>query len=179
METSSPANIYTIVGPPNVGKTELAKRIAEKYFMDYVDLDSLLKYKSPTGKMCTVTDDNEITRILVTYLQSMSAKRIIVDKYPRNLYQLRQFEKTYAPFTQIFAVQVDKDVLIQKALSSTPKKRSATVHKEMNEFFRAMIPVIEHKKTVKLNGNKTIDGMLAQVGQQLEPEIVLFNDDDS
>lgn len=160
MEGSGTANIYTIVGPPSVGKTELAKRIAEKYFMDYVDLEALLKYKTPTGKMAAVTDDNEITRILDNYLRSMTAKRIIVDKFPRNMYQLRQFEKTYAPFTQIFAIQVDKDVLIQKALKRTPKKRSATVHKEMNEFFRAMIPVIEHKKTCKLNGNNSIAEML-------------------
>ena len=160
MEGSGPANIYTIVGPPSVGKTELAKRIAEKYFMDYVDLEALLKYKTPTGKWASVTDDNEVTRILDTYLRSMTARRIMVDKFPRNMYQLRQFEKTYAPFTQIFAIQVDKDVLIQKALNRVPKKRSATVHKEMNEFFRAMIPVIENKKTVKLNGNKSIDEML-------------------
>jgi hypothetical protein len=74
---------------------------------------------------------------------------------------------------------VDKDVLIQKAISGPEKKRSATVHKEMNEFFRAMIPVIENKATAKVNGNSTTDCLLKQVGQILEPDVILFKDDDS
>lgn len=75
--------IYLLTGVPGVGKTSVARRLAERLCAFHIDLSSLILeknlYSSKDGERDTVEVDVEKTRVIVSRLIESSDRPLIID----------------------------------------------------------------------------------------------------
>ena len=166
--------VFFIVGVPGCGKSTLGKKMAEKYHLDYINLESILWEKNVNNQTRKINDDDSITKKLMLAMEQVSSMRFLIEGFPMNLYQLKQFEIAFGLPKKLFYLALYKEELILRC-------KKPQISLEYAEYIRKAGTMIDYAESKpyfsRINVNLSVDDSLAQIGKEIEPEVVMVYND--
>ena len=166
--------LFLIVGPPSCGKTTLAKKMADKYNLTFIDVEKLIWEKNVNNQLRRISDDDGITKKVLFTLEQNNSLRFLIEGFPMNLYQLKKFEAAFGAPKKLFSLALFKEEL---------QKRSSKPNISLDYFnyvskANSMIDYAEKKPYYsKINVNLSINDSFSQISKEIEPEIILLSED--
>lgn len=166
--------VFFLIGAPGCGKSTLGKKMAEKYNLEFLDAEKILWEKTVSNTMKKITNDDAITKKIILTMEQQSKMRFLIQGYPMNMYQLKQFEIAFGPPTMMLYLALYKEELILRC--KRPK-----ITQEYAAFVKTagtMLDYVEKKDYFsRINVNTTIEESLDQIALAVEPEVVMIMND--
>jgi adenylate kinase family enzyme len=166
--------VFFIIGVPGCGKTTLAKRMSEKYNLYYLDIANILWEKTIGNQVKKITDDSSITKKLVIAMEQVSSMRFLVEGFPMNLYQLKQFEVAFGMPKKLFYLGLYKEELILRC-----KRPQISI--EYLEYLKKSGEMLDYAGSKpyfsRINVNLSIEESFLQIANEIEPEVVMVLSD--
>ena len=166
--------LFFIIGPPACGKTTLAKKMADKYNLNFIDVEKLIWEKNVNNQLRRISDDDGITKKVLFTLEQSNSLRFLIEGFPMNLYQLKKFEAAFGAPKKLFSLALFKEEI---------QKRSSKPNISLDYFdyvskASSMIDYAGKKPYFsRINVNLSISQSFSQISQEIEPEMILLSND--
>lgn len=99
--------MVSIVGPPGIGKTTLARRLQQHLHYGYIDCKNFFKARS------LQTDEKKVVE-LIKFLEVVSCRSFVLDGFPENSKQAKIFFETYTTPLKLIYLDAEKDIVHQR-----------------------------------------------------------------
>ena len=176
LKTAIHPEVFFLVGVPGCGKSTIARKMAEKYNLDYIDIENLLWEKNSSNQNVRIVGDDAVTTKLMMAMEQVSSMRFLIEGYPMNQYQLKQFEVAFGAPQKLFYLALYKEELIVRC-----KRPQVSV--EYADYLRKAGPMLDYAENKayfsRINVNLSIDESLSQIAREIEPEVVMVLNDSS
>ena len=118
-----------LLAPPAAGKGTQAEILTNKYNLNHISTGDLLRSASKEenefgNKLKSIMEsgnlvsDDIVLEVLQRYLEEKDNSNLLLDGFPRNIYQAEQLDKILAKKNQkvdyVFLLNVDKDTLLYR-----------------------------------------------------------------
>ncbi|XP_039281014.1 adenylate kinase isoenzyme 1 isoform X2 [Nilaparvata lugens] len=163
--------IIWVLGGPGSGKGTLCNQIVATYGFTHISTGDLLRADvqsgSDRGKALNaimtkgeLVPTNVVLHLLAEKMISLvsSSKGFLIDGYPRELEQGKQFEETISPCDIILYLDANDDVMIARLLkrgqtSGRADDNEETIKKRLNTFHTHNDPIVQNyeSKTKKVS----------------------------
>ncbi|TAQ86794.1 hypothetical protein B7494_g4879 [Chlorociboria aeruginascens] len=134
-------SIIFVLGPPGAGKGTLSARLTQKFAVQHISVGDLLRsimndtadpqaeVIAPLLNKQELIDGNILVPLLAREVEKVGREEekrvILVDGFPRNLAQQREFEKTFPAPRLVLLFDCLKDIAKQRYLTRNLKGREA------------------------------------------------------
>jgi len=181
--------IFWVFGGPGSGKGTQCARLAEKYGLVHISSGDLLR-EEVAAQSELGSQINEIMMtgqlvprdVVLTLLKKKivgtykTAKGYLIDGYPREVVQGKEFEEEIAPCTQIIYFECTDDTMRTRLLERAKVSQRAddneeTIVNRIKLFHDVSEPVIEvwAPVTTKISGEAEPDVVFEECCQKLQP----------
>ncbi|CAG5104483.1 Oidioi.mRNA.OKI2018_I69.chr1.g1276.t1.cds [Oikopleura dioica] len=155
--------IIFIVGGPGSGKGTQCERIVAKYGYCHLSSGDLLRAEVASGSERgqelqeimkrgeLVPLETVLAMIRDKMLANTDAKGFLIDGYPREVDQGKQFESSIAPATSVLYLDVATETMVQRLIkrgqtSGRADDNEETIRARLNTFEKATAPVVDYYK---------------------------------
>ncbi|RZF38712.1 hypothetical protein LSTR_LSTR013702 [Laodelphax striatellus] len=180
--------IIWVLGGPGSGKGTLCDKIVATFGFTHISTGDLLRADvqsgSERGKALNeimtkgeLVPTNVVLHLLAEKMISLvsTSKGFLIDGYPRELEQGKQFEKTISPCDVILYLEANDDVMIERLLnrgktSGRADDNEETIKKRLHTFHTHNDPIVQNyeSKTKKISALNTPEGVFKEVEVILE-----------
>lgn len=186
--TKAKLPIIWVLGGPGSGKGTLCDKIVATFGFTHISTGDLLRADvqsgSERGKALNeimtkgeLVPTNVVLHLLAEKMISLvsTSKGFLIDGYPRELEQGKQFEKTISPCDVILYLEANDDVMIERLLnrgktSGRADDNEETIKKRLHTFHTHNDPIVQNyeSKTKKISALNTPEGVFKEVEVILE-----------
>merc|ERR1712002_1032695 len=155
--------IIFVVGGPGSGKGTQCDKVVQKYGFDHLSSGDLLRAEvasgSKKGKSLKALMDagelvplSEVLELISDRMrQAKDSKGFLIDGYPREIDQGKEFERTIAPCTFVLWVDASQDTMTKRLLhrgltSGRIDDNEETIKLRLQTFVKSTEPVIAYYK---------------------------------
>jgi adenylate kinase len=182
------APIIFVLGGPGSGKGTQCEKLRDKYGFVHLSTGDLLREEvsggSDLGKQLEnimkegklVPLDTVMTLLKNAMEKHPEAKGFLIDGYPREVEQAKEFEKKIRPADVILYFEVSDEIMTQRLLgraltSGRADDNEETIKKRLVTFHDQTKPVIDAypTKVKKIDCSGQIDGIFAEVCKCVDP----------
>lgn len=181
--------IVFVVGGPGSGKGTQCEKIVEKYGFSHFSSGDLLRAEVASGsekgnqlkglmekgELVPLSDVLEL--ISNNMKNAKDSKGFLIDGYPREVEQGKEFEKTIAPCTFVLWIDSSQETMTKRLLhrgqtSGRSDDNEETIKNRLQTFVKATEPVIDfykaQNKVRRVDSEKPVDEVFAQVDTHLK-----------
>ena len=101
-----------MLGPKASGKTDIATNLANRTNMTHINFDKFI-----ADNELSQEDDETVTMSLIQKLAKEIKPRVILENFPKNVFQAKFFIRNCKKPTNVFALQCSKDVCQERMIS--------------------------------------------------------------
>lgn len=177
--------VLFVVGGPGSGKGTICAKLVQSYGFCHLSSGDLLREEVASGsargkELNAIMQKGDLVPLEVVLQllketmikKAAHAKCFLIDGYPRELQQGKQFENEVAKCTNVLYFTVPDDVMVSRLLergktSGRIDDNEETIKKRLQTFHNITQPVIDYyeiqKKLVTINADKSVDEVFGQV----------------
>ncbi|XP_061116255.1 adenylate kinase isoenzyme 1-like isoform X2 [Conger conger] len=179
--------IIFVVGGPGAGKGTQCRKIVANYGYTHLSTGDLLRAEVKSGsakgkELAAIMEKGQLVP-LKTVLEMLrlamiekagASSSFLIDGYPRNVTQGKEFEKEVGEPTLLLYIDVTKETMIERLLnraktSGRTDDNYDTIKKRVELFYEKTEPVLDHYKdkgiVCKVAGDGTIEEVFENVAK--------------
>ena len=132
-----------LLAPPAAGKGTQAERLVKKYHLKHISTGDLLRNAACVDnefgrnlkevlESGVLVSDDIVIEVLNQYLENNGSSNLLLDGFPRNLYQARELDKILkekdSKVDYVFLLKVEKDILLDRIVGRRLCKNCGTIY---------------------------------------------------
>ena len=207
--------IIYVLGGPGSGKGTQTSWIAEKYGLGYLSTGDILRSATAEGKEKVedlqkiapegqdplefaetlrnkmksgdLVDDDIVISLVKSSIESSDKEYFLVDGFPRNLDQARNFDSTIKECTAVLYLTVSDEILVERLLnrgktSGRADDNAESIKNRIANFHKITQPVIDYyeplNKVIEVDASPSINTVRAHILAELRKYWDLPKQDD-